>query len=227
MRGIVVALITTSAITVGCGDGRKPDTHATDTIRTKFQTAPGLITLAGQEHSLYVYMDRGYPSRPHVRLQADPYPFGEFSDIAEKTVRLGDAEFRVAPRVNTRYRAIVTDGEASGTAGPVTQKVFLEPRVRVALTNGRPKLFATLKVPPTARANLGPVYFYAGSGKGSRFVRIGVAPRYLATKSRLAAALTARVTPARVFACTRNGWLRGTEPWGSELHCGAASVRVP
>ena len=227
MRAAAIALITTPAIMASCGGGDRPSTHTAHTIRAKFQTASGLVGPAGQERSLYVYVDRGYPSRPHVRLQADPYPFGRFTDIADKTVSLGDAEFRVAPRVNTRYRAIVTDGEASGTAGPLTQKVFLEPRLTIAPRHGKLKLLATVKVPPTVRANLGPVYFYARSGKDSRFVKIGVAPRYLATKSRLAAALTSRATSARVLACTRNGWLQGTEPLPSELHCGAPSVSVP
>jgi hypothetical protein len=227
MRWIVAALIAAPAILVGCGGGDKPSTHAKETIRAKFQSASGLIRLAGEKQSLYVYMDRGYPSRPHVRLQADPYPYGEFADVAEKTVSLGDAEFRIAPRINTRYRAIVTDGEASGMTQPLTAKVFLRPRFATTQRHGKLKLVATVEVPPMAKANLGPVYFYAGPRKGSRFVRIGVAPRYLATRSRVAAALDVRAVPARVLACTRNGWVQGTAPSLRKLRCGAPSVRDP
>jgi hypothetical protein len=224
MHGIVVALCTAAALMVGCGGSDSPRARPKRTIFAKFQTTPGLTRLAGNRISLYVYIDRGYPARPRVRLQADPYPFGHFTDVEEKTVQFSDAEFRVAPSVNTHYRATVTDGDATGMAGPLTVKVYVRPRLVFGYRRGSLVVVSTVKIPSSARPNLGPVYFYARWGSNSRFVRIGVASRYIARNSRVTAVVITGARARAVIACTRNGWLRGTEPDAKELRCGAPSL---
>jgi hypothetical protein len=60
-----------------------------------------------------------------VRLQQDPFPFeGAYSDVASGTTdATGRFTFRVGPRLNTRYRAVVANRESDELLVPVRIRV--------------------------------------------------------------------------------------------------------
>jgi hypothetical protein len=57
-----------------------------------------------------------------VRLEADPYPFGSFHEVAG---RRGRYVFLISPTRNTRYRLVSPDAKQA-TGGPIMVKVWPE-----------------------------------------------------------------------------------------------------
>jgi hypothetical protein len=222
MRARVMALCAAATVASGCGGGGDDATTSRPAaIDVVLDTTPRHEVVTGHKVIIDASIEAG--GRPVARLQADPFPFAGFSDVATKKAQLGDVHFKVRPTVNTRYRVIVTKGEATGRSSPLTVFADVVPHFQGGFKGGKFKTVVTVKLPPGARPKRGRVYFYGRWGASKRYVLMGSVQRYVATKSRLAAHITVRerAPHVRVLACVKNGWAHGVDPPNPDPGCGA------